>query len=162
LRLSLFPEDTRRETWAELREVSQYRIRELDYPRIVRNAGFLLAAAVVFIEHFQLWQLPAVRWLWPLLGMLGLWMLFETYAKLLPFFDRFRVRFPSGMITVKDLCRAVLSANYVELHRDGDIELDDRSAEVWRKLTEIIADTVGVDAEEVTFRSRLIRDLGMD
>jgi acyl carrier protein len=168
---TLFPKNTRRRTWTALRGASAYRIKELDYPRAVRNVGLSMAAVVILFEQFQIWQFPALRWFWPLLGIFGIWMFFETYAKLLAVLGRFRINFPVGMTTVKDICRAVVAANYAELCRDAQVEaepcqdveteLDGRSAEVWQKLTAIIADTVGVDAKEVTFSSRLVRDLGM-
>ncbi len=41
---TLFPGGTRRATWEALRQASPYRIGKLGYPRIVRTAGFLLAA----------------------------------------------------------------------------------------------------------------------
>lgn len=35
--------------------------------------------AVVAIEQFQVWQIAGVWWLWPALGLLGMWMIGETY-----------------------------------------------------------------------------------
>jgi len=61
---------------------------------------------------FQIWQVPGAQWLWPALGLLGVWTLVETYVKMLAILRPWRIRFPSGIATVKDLCRAVLAANW--------------------------------------------------
>jgi hypothetical protein len=156
----LFPRQTRRGDWEALRDASPYRIRGLDYPRWVRILGFLLALTWGVIEGFQIWQFQVARTLWVVLGIFALWMLFETYAKTLWMLAPLRHGFPSGMKTVKDLCRNVLSANYSEICNEADIPLDDRAVKVWEKLTEILAETVDRDA--ISFRSRMVKDLGMD
>jgi len=158
---TLFPRKIRRKAWEALRAACPFRVRKLDYPKVVRTIGFLLAATVVLIEQFQIWQLPAVNWLWPLLGLLGLWMLAETYLKVLSVLAPLRTRFPSGITTVKDLCRAVLATNYVDICRDVELPQDERSLKVWQQLTQILVDVLGVDADQITFRSRLVRDLAM-
>lgn len=157
---SLFPRKDRRVSWEALREASPYRIRELDYPPAVRATGFWLAVAMVLVEQFQIWQIPGAQWLWPLLGFLGIWMLVETYAKLLSILAPFRTTFPSRISTVKGLCRAVLAANYEDICHDVEIPFDDRCLDVWERLKAILVETLGIDADEVTFRSKLIRDFG--
>lgn len=157
----LFPRKSRRATWKALRQASPYRIRTLDYPRAVRTAGFLLALVMALFEQVRIWQLPGVKWLWPLLGLLGVWMLVESYAKVLSILAPLRNCFPSGMTTVKDLCRAVLATNYADLGRHVEIPLDDRCLVVWERLTAILVEALGVDVDEVTFRSRLVKDLAM-
>lgn len=159
--LLLFPRDTRREAWNALRVACPYRVGELGYPQIVRHAGFSLAAGMVIVEHFRLWQIVGAKWLWPFLGVLGIWMIVETYLKILSICAPLRTRFPSGMKTVKDLCRAILAANYAEIQECFDTGIDQRSAMVWRQLTNILGDALGIDCDEVSFRSRLVRDLGM-
>ncbi len=79
----LMPRETRRETWDALRNTCPYRIGELEYPRLVRVLGLLIAAAVVLIEQFHLWRIPGAKWFWPVLGALGCWMVGETYLKVL-------------------------------------------------------------------------------
>lgn len=128
---SLFPRDTRCEAWEALRETSPYRITSLGYPRAVRVAGFLLAVVMAAFEQFHIWQIPGAKWLWPLLGVLAIWMLAETYAKVLSFLAPFRKSFPAGMKTVKDLCRTVLATNYADFCSCAAIPLDDRSIAVW-------------------------------
>lgn len=157
---SLFPPDGRRATWDALRRRCPYRIRELDYPQALRVVGFALAAAVVLIEQFHLWQVVGVKWLWPALGLLGIWMVSETYLKVLSICAPLRKRFPSGMTTVKDLCRAVLATNYREICDGIEIPFDQRCVVVWQQLTEILVDALGIDADQITFRSRLVQDLG--
>lgn len=157
---TLFPRETRRDRWEALRDVCPYRISDLDYPKLVRFAGFLLAAGVAAIELFQAWQIPGARWFWPFLGMFAIWMVSETYLKLLSVFAPLRTCFPSGMATVKDLCRTVLATNYAEICDGSQILLDERCSAVWGQLVEILAKSLGVDPAEVTFRSRLFGDLG--
>lgn len=158
----IFPRDTRREAWERLRNALPYRVRELDYPKPVRVIGFVLAGGMAFLDLFQIWQLPGMKWLLPLLSLFGIWMFVETYAKVLGILRPFRNSLPSRMVTVKDLCHDVLAANYRRVCQDAAIEFDDRSVAVWHKLVEILVAALGVDAEEITFRTRLIRDLGME
>lgn len=158
---TLFPRETRRETWDALRCACPYRIRELDYPRFVRGTGFTLAVGVVLIEHLRICQIAGAVWLWPVLGGLGVWMVGETYLKLMSICAPLRNHLPSGMITVKDLCRAVLATNYEDLCSGIEIPFDERCLAAWEQLREVLSDALGVDAERITYRSRLIRDLGM-
>ena len=157
----LFPKPSRREIWNRLREVCSYHIRELDYPKAVRWIGFWLAAGVAFIEQFQIWQMGVPKWVWPLLGFVGIWMVSETYLKILKICAPYRTDFPSRMRTVKDLCRMILATNYREICERVEIAFDERSLAVWEKLVEILVAALGVEKDEVAFHSRLIRDLGM-
>jgi len=157
---TLFPRETRRATWEALRRASPYRIPTLDYPKVVRRLGLTLAAAVVLIEQLGIWPIAGPKWLWPVLGILGIWMVSETYLKVLWICAPLRTSFPSRMTTVKDLCRTVLGANYEDVCRDLEIPMDDRCLAVWSQLTRMLAEQLGVDADTITFRSRLFRDLG--
>jgi hypothetical protein len=49
-----------------------------------------------------------------------------------------------------------------ELVGSYDLPANDRCLAVWLQLREILADALGVKAEEVTSKSRLIADLGAD
>ena len=158
---TLFPRKGRRARWQSLREASPYRVRKLEYPRIARTAAFLLAVVMAMFDQFHIWRVPGAKWLWPLLALLAVWMLVETYAKVLWILAPLRTRFPSGMTTVKDLCRAVLATNYADFWRHAEVPLDDRCLVVWEQLTAILVEALGVDADEVTFRSRLVKDLAM-
>ena len=157
---ALFPRETRRARWDGLRDICPYKIRELDYSKFVRIAGFALAVGVVVIEQCQIWQIPGAKWFWPFLGILGLWMVGETYAKLLTVCAPLRNCFPCGMRTVKDLCRSMMSMNYADFCNDAEIVLDDRCAAVWERLVEVLVSVLGVNPGDVTFRSRLFADLG--
>lgn len=157
----LFPIETRRETWDALREASPYQIMEMDYPPIVRILGYLLATGVVSIELFHLRQIFVFNFLWPAVGVLGLWMIGESYLKIMPVFASMRNRFPNRLATVKDLCRAVLAANYSQICTSAELPIDERSISIWEQLVDILSKSLGVDPHEVTFRSRLDRDLGM-
>ena len=158
---TLFPQKTRREIWPALRDACPYRVRKLDYPKVVRVVGFSLTSAMVLVEQFHLWQIPGARWLWPALALFGFWMFSETNLKILSILAPLRSHFPSGMMTVKDFCRAVLATNYADVCENVEIPLDQRCLAVWQQLTKILAETLGVDADKITFRSRLIRDLAM-
>lgn len=159
---ALLPRERRRADWDAFRAACPHRVRELEYPRAVFIAGSLLALATVAIEQLHLWQRNVVKWLWPLLGILGLWMIVETYLKVLAICAPLRVRFPSGMTTVKDLCRMVLATNYAEICSTSEIPIDERTCEVWTELVEQLVQALGVSAEQITFRTRLVRDLGME
>ena len=158
---TLFPRETRREKWDALRSYCPYRIRALEYPQIVPTVGLLLAAGVVLIEQFQIWQVPGAFWFWPLLGLFGIWMVCETYLKILAVCAPLRNRFPPGLKTAKELCREILAANYIDISADVEIPFDQRCMEAWEQLTEILAEALGIDRDAVKFRSRLVRDLGM-
>jgi hypothetical protein len=115
---------------------------------------------MVLVEQFQIWRVPGAKWFWPAIGLLGLWMVGETYAKVLWVLSPLRFDFPSGITTVKDLCRLVLATNYEDICRGAEMTLDKRSIAVWQQLTGILSDELGVEADAVTFRSRLVQDLG--
>jgi acyl carrier protein len=160
--VDLFPKQDRCEMWEELRAASPYHLRDLDYPRVVRVVGFTIAVLVVLAEQLQIWQLGLLQWMLPLLGLFGIWMVAETYLKILFFLRRWRTSFPKGTDTVKDLCRDVLANNYDAICEGAQIPLDEGAAVVWRKLTDILVDTLGVERDAITFRTRLVRDLGME
>jgi hypothetical protein len=157
----LFPTAERRRKWNELQAACRYRIASLDYPPTVRAIGFAIALAMVAVEQFQLWQIPALRVFWILLGVFGLWMVVETHAKMLDILRPFRNQLPSQLTTVKELCRAVLATNYEAVCERVDHSPHDRCVGVWRQLTDILVNTLGVDPVEVMFRARLVRDLRM-
>lgn len=159
---TLFPLPTRRAKWTALRTACPYRIPELDYPRIVRVSGLLVAGTMVLFEQFQIWQNPGLKFLWPAVGILGIWVFGETYLKILSICAPLRNRFPARMKTVKDLCRSVLARNYAEICNTALHALDQRHLSVWEKLVEQLVVALGVDADEVTFQSRLYRDLAME
>jgi acyl carrier protein len=157
---TIFPRETRRKAWDAFRAVCPYRVGELDYPDGVRGGGLLLAAGVALIEQFQIWQIPGAQLFWPVLGLLGIWVFGETYLKLLSICAPLRNRFPSRMTTVKDLCRTILAVNYVDICNRFEFSSDKRYLTIWQKLVEILASALGVDPDEVTLQSRLVRDLG--
>ncbi|MCL4191768.1 MAG: hypothetical protein KJZ87_08470 [Thermoguttaceae bacterium] len=95
-----------------------------------------------------------------MLGLIGIWMVSETYLKMLWMCRRLRNCLPARMATFKDLCRTVLATNYEEICSASEIPFDDRCLEVWWQLTGILADALGVEADAITFRSRLFQDLG--
>ena len=76
-----------------------------------RWGELMLAKGVGLIELCQIERLPVVKWLWPLLGWFGVGMLAETWIKVLAMLSPLRMRLPSGLTTVKALCRAVLATN---------------------------------------------------
>jgi acyl carrier protein len=166
----LFPRNTRRMAWEGMRSSSPYAIASLDYPWAVRPIGLSLAAAMVLLEQFQIWRIPGAIFLWPFLGIIGIWMFTESYTKVMFIFAVWRTRFPRGMRTVKDLVRSILANNSEKIITDkqggitGELEIpiDDRSVAVWQKLQEILSDALGVKVEKVTLESRLIADLGAE
>ena len=159
---TLFPRKTRRAQWDALRDACPYRVRKLDYPRGLRVVGFSLAAGMVLIEQFQIWKIPGANWFWPLLGLFGIWVFVETYLKVLSICAPLQICFPAGMVTVKQLCRAVLATDYMHICKNVEVPLDQRCLTAWQEFTEILVDVLGVDKDEITFRSLLVRDLGTE
>ena len=157
----LFPRQTRRLDWHALREVSGYRLRELEYPTAIRVTGFLLTVSMVTIDLIPIWQIPGIKLLWPLLALFGMSVCVETYLKLLSIASPLRICFPSEMKTVKDLCRFVVAGNYDVICRDAEIPLDERCLDVWHELTAILSDVLCIEPEAISFKSRLVHDLGM-
>jgi hypothetical protein len=166
----VFPRNTRRVAWEGMRSTSPYHIASLDYPRAIQPIGLSLAAAMVLVEQFQIWRIPGALFLWPILGIVGLWMFAESYTKVMFFFAAWRTRFPRGMKTVKDLMRSILTNNSEKIIADkqsgviGEIEIpiDDRSIAVWYQIQEILSDALGVKIEKVNLESRLGADLGAE
>jgi len=156
----LFPRTNRRGVWTDLTNICPWKIPELDYPRMVSVVGLAVAGCTVVIDQFQIWQIPGLNALWPILGLIGLWVFFETYVKFLSFCARWRIRLPSGMTTVKDLCRHVLAVNYRRICETTGLAAAEEPSKVWEKLVEILCETLDVESGEVTFNSRLVQDLG--
>lgn len=166
----IFPRETRRVAWEGMRSACPYGIASLDYPRAVRPIGLAVAGAMVLVEQFHIWRIPGAVFVWPIVGILGIWMFSESYAKVMSVFAVWRTQFPRGMRTVKDLVRSILAGNSEKImayKRGGiagevEIPIDDRSVAVWEKLREILSDAIGVKVEKVTLESRLVADLGAE
>jgi len=56
----------------------------------------------------------------------------------------------------------VLSSNYAEICNDSQMSFDQRCSVIWERLVEVLVEVLGVDPGDVTFRSRLFRDLGAE
>lgn len=159
---NLFPNSERRALWQQLREVSAYRLCELEYPKWVPKFGLCLALGMGVLDQFQIWQIPVAQQLWPILCLIGIWMMVETYTKFLWICARFRTRFPDKLQTVKDLCRIVVDKNYRDLDVPRYPPTSEFCRDVWDQMVEIFHEILGVDRDEIKPESRLIADLGMD
>jgi len=157
----LFPAAVRRERWNAVAAVCPWQLPALNYSPIVSFLGLSLSVAMVAFEQFQIWQIPGVNWLWPLLGLAGLWMFVETYAKLMSMFDFLKTCFPARLITVKDLCRAMFAANYRKICEQTRTSLAADNGRVWDRLALILEQVSGIDRANISFRSRLVQDLGL-
>jgi len=165
---TLFPRKGRRARWDILRDACRYRVEKLEYPMVVSVVGALLAVGMASIEQFPIWRIGAAKWLWPLLGILGIAMFVESYWKILSICAPLRKCFPGRMVTVKDFFRVIVAENYTEICagsgvccNDVHIDLDERCLNAWWQLTQVLVDVLAVDADEVSFECRLVRDLGM-
>lgn len=158
---NLFPTSNRRERWQRLREMSDYRLPELEYPKWVPILGLLLALGMGILDLFHIWQIPGARWLWPLICLIGIWMMVETYTKFLSICARFRTRFPDRLQSVKDLCRHVIDKNYRNMQVQYTPPTSEFCRDVWDQMVEVFQEALGVDREEIKPESRLIADLGM-
>jgi hypothetical protein len=158
----LFPRFHRRETWRDLAAALPYDIPGLEFPRGIRFLASLVALGVVLVELDQLRRNPAAPWIRPflVLCLLGVFYFAKTYTAVL---TPFRLQFPRGMKTLKDLCRSVIAKNFERLAPldEPQISLDHRSYDLWLRLTKILAETLHVEAASITFQSRLGRDLAM-
>lgn len=161
---TLFPAGGRRVAWDKLRAASRYRIAKLDYPPLVRPISFSLALAMALLEQFPIWRVPQAQWLWPLLGLIGIWVFAETYGKAMVVFAVWRVRFPGGMRSVKDLARSLVATEYEAILADSprarDLPAEDRCLAIWEEFREVLADALGVNVDAITPKSRLFGDLG--
>lgn len=154
----LFPRSTRAALWETFQTHSQYRIPELHYPRWVSVAGVAGVPLIVLLEQLPLWQIPFIPQV--LLVLLGVAMLIETTLRLSRLMKPFRSRFPDGMRTVKQLCKAVLKRNHRSL-AIRDVYQPDANA-VWPGFRDLLAETLCVEPEKITRESRLFADLGAD
>lgn len=161
---SLFPVGTRQEDWEAFRARCRWAVGELEYPANVVSMSWTLAITAAVIEQWQFWKWgrpPGSLWL--LLGLVGLWMVVETRRKIMRCLRRWRTGLPRGLTSVKDLCRATLANNLRQLADEDDapVTIDAKAAYIWQNLRQVLADALGVDESQVTFRSRLMRDLGL-
>ncbi len=149
---TLFPLETVPHGWEALHAAGPYRIATLGYPAAVRPIGILLAAAMALVEQFRIWDIPGAIWLWPILGLFWVPMFAETYGKMMRTLAAWRLRFPLGMKTVKDLVRDVLRNNSeaIVVAKQGKvaggdyIPVDDRCIAVRQQLRQILSDVLGV------------------
>ena len=65
----------------------------------------------------------------------------------------------NGFETVGELAERLTALNYGKLSKREDKW---RPEDVWRILTEILSDTLGVQPQEISPQARLVKDLGMD
>ena len=166
--VELFPQESRLEKWGALRESMPYRIRQLEYPPWVRTTALLISFVSIVCDQAHFWmnfgqRIANVVWFQAfaiIFVIFGIWMISETYLKLVSWFSSYRTSFPPTLITVKDLCREIVSVNYIELCQDNSVPLDPRCMAVWQELTETLSVSLGVEIETVSFRSRLFADLG--
>ena len=163
---TLFPKPSRAALWSELQSECPYIVPPLEYPTLVKYLGFALALTMLAIEFFQWWRFAAIAWLGPVLWIVALLILGETYFRIVTILRPWRNAFPAGLKTVKDLCRSVLKWNFQAVCQGDRIAsakmpLDDRCLIAWEKLTKILVDALGVAPSDITFRARLAGDLGM-
>ena len=67
---------------------------------------------------------------------------------------------PPARAVVATDCEPILAGSEEGLVGSYELPADDRCRAVWQQLREILADALGVKAEVVTLKSRLIADLG--
>ena len=167
---ALFPRQTRAVGWQTLRELSSFRIRELDYPIALKRTvgwsvfvfGFvapLLLLMLIGNEHDLLYVL-----LVPGLILSPLWgiALTQIYEAVIAAMPGKRLCFGPGIRSVKDLCRSVRAGNHVLLCNQRDMILQQPEVELWTQIRHILSEQLSVPIDDIQPGSRLIRDLGMD
>lgn len=165
--VELLPRPTRLERWNAFRNALPYELPELEYPVFVPIAGMFVSVLMLVIEQVRIWQNPVAKCFWPLLGIVGVWMMVEAYFKTLRLMARFRTRLPSRWRTVKDLCRAMLKLNFANASNAALLEAIDlntllaekRCLEVWQELRSLLSNSLGIPPDMITFESKLIADL---
>lgn len=161
----LFPQSTCRAAWAMLQASTPHRLPQLKFTNSMQRAMGLTALGLTFcLLAASVWGLAqlGVGMLWPLAGLVMVWMILTIADLLQKVFAPFRTALPDELKTVKDLCRIILADNYQQICSQAGVAVDRRCLDVWHKLQRILQDTLGVDSSQITFQSRLVHDLGMD
>lgn len=156
---SLIPVQYRRQYWRQLATALDLPLPPLRRPawmeRFIAFPWALVALLLPFAPFLVgvLAQNPTVRWL-----LIGFVAGAALRSGLLHFLTLpFAIRFPPGCDTVEGLVDFLLREHYgllVQRERMWN------TAEVWRILQAILADSVGVEPERVTPTTRLVSDLG--
>lgn len=162
----LFPVESIAQQWEILQVSIRYTLPRLRYPGALPFVGALLMIGGLILQQIQLWQLPILLNVFPVLIALGIWMLVETWLKVLRFLSRYRTRFPDGVQTVKDLCKRIQHVNprlmAPQSHADS-VPIDtpvsiESSPEVWSQLVKILVGVLGIQPSEISLDSLLIKD----
>jgi acyl carrier protein len=148
---AILPPVARRRAWRTLQETTSGRLRGL---RLPFRLGPLMAGA---------WVLSGVlgaATLMPRVGFDHGVVLAGTAAVALLLVTFYLARplalaFPRGVVTVGDLTHASLPPRY-----DQAIQQQMSDEEVWNKLRQIVAESLGLTAEEITPSARFVEDLG--
>jgi len=161
----LFPRETRRRQWRQLRRQLRgvgplvadrrwYRVVQWTMWFVTSSgwATFLLRALFATAER------SGTRWFGVIVlaGIaIALGVVTTAIIMALPFWPRKGI--PSDSRTVQDLARTHLARNRKQYVAWCGGDSDD---DVWRTLQTIIADTLGIEIAEVTKEADLIKDLG--
>ncbi len=127
---TLIPLETRRMAWEALRAAGPYRIATLDYPWAVRPIGLILAAAMALVEQFRIWQIPGAIWLWPILGLFGIWMFAEKFGKMMWILAAWRLRLEKPY-TLSSKATNMANGVYMFLSLDNDNKGADWKSNPW-------------------------------
>ncbi len=171
---ALLPEPSRLELWKRFQETLQLSVPQLELPRSVRRlqsfeAYMILLAvpmipAAIIASKFLRDIEPGRWWLIPIVYACSLLACSQVYSGFGRFSHRERRRriLPTGLETVKDLCRQVRDLNAFRLIGRPYTQNLYEGEKVWNSLKECLVNALGVDHDEVTLQARLIRDLGAE
>jgi len=151
---AILPPRTRRRVWRRLEATVWWRLRGL---RLPLRLGPLMAGACVLSGALGTAMIVPHVGFGPAVVLGGTAVLAMLLLLLLTFFITrpFATAFPRGVVTVGDLTHAALPSGY-----EAAIKQQISDEEVWEKLRETVAETLGVTLKDVTPSARFVEDLG--
>jgi len=150
---TILPLRVRRRVWTRLNKELPGRLRGLCLPYRLgpKLAGLCVVAGlvgtVIIAPHVGIGHAAVLG----VTATLGTLLLFSLVSVPLA------IAFPRGVVTVGDLAIASLPHGYEETLKQ---EMTDQ--EIWEKLREIVAETIGLKVEDILPSSRFVEDLGAD
>lgn len=152
---NIFPQKNRRLKYHKLQKELQLKLPQLVLPVIWARAffitGFILIAGTLAVAFVLRFGYHKTRWMYliPVLGII-------TTVFISNILDAVRTEFFPHK--VKDYTKEVLALNYGTLMQDKNIDRKEMEA----LINNVIAETIGLDLQEIAPEKSLTDDLGID
>jgi hypothetical protein len=171
---ALLPEPSRPKLWKRFQEALQLSVPLLELPRSVLRRQTIEAFMILLVvpvipativaSKFLRDNEPNRWWVIPIVYVCSILACSQIYSGggRLSHWERHRRVLPTGIETVKDLCRRVRDLNAFRLIGRPSAQNVDECEKVWSSLKECLVNALGVDHDEVTLQARFIRDLGAE